>query len=229
MTIYSYHLVKVSLWMRLKLLFNLHRLKRQKGLLHIEVMSSMVLGSPIFSLSRLKLRDVVIFAQWEGECVLDYFLIYNKVGRTLAKGEYLKLKLIRQWGNVSGFVPEKLESISEDQSASVVAVTVARMKFLQIPRFIKWGRPVEMLVRDHPGVLFARASIGFPHTVSTFSLWNTQKDMLDMVKGHGKVDEPNRHIDAMKERERKDFHYEFTTLRFSVISASEKWGSKVKE
>ncbi len=98
-----------------------------------------------------------------------------------------------------------------------------------MPRFIKWGRPVEMLVRDHPGVLFARASIGFPHTVSTFSLWNTQKDMLDMVKGHSKVDEPNRHIDAMKERERKDFHYEFTTLRFSVISASEKWGSKVKE
>ncbi|MEK6508884.1 hypothetical protein [Myroides sp. C4067] len=37
------------------------------------------------------------------------------------------------------------------------------------------------------------------------------------------------YIDAMKERERKDFHYEFTTLRFSVISASEKWGSKVKE
>lgn len=101
MTIYSYHLVKVSLWMRLKLLFNLHRLKRQKGLLHIEVMSSMVLGSPIFSLSRLKLRHVVIFAQWEGECVLDYFLIHNKVGRTLAKGEYFKLKLIRQWGNVS--------------------------------------------------------------------------------------------------------------------------------
>lgn len=189
----------------------------------------MVLGSPIFTLSRLKLRHVVIFAQWEDERVLDYFLIHNTVGRTLAKGEYLKLKLIKQWGNVSGFVPEELESTSENQSASVVAVTVARMKFLQIPRFIKWGRPVEMLVRDHPGVLSATASIGFPHTVSTFSLWNTQKNMLDMVKGHGKIDKPNRHIDAMKERERKDFHYEFTTLRFSVISAPEKWGGKVKE
>lgn len=205
-----------------------HRLSKIKGLIHAEVMPTMILGSPVFSLSRVIFREVAFFAQWEGEGDINDFLTKNKLGKELAKGSHLRLKLTRQWGYVSGFAPDDLEGTVEDKNATVVAITVARMKFLQIPRFIKWGRPVEKLVRDHPGVLFATASIRFPHTISTFSIWKTQKDMLDMVRGHGKIDQPHRHIDAMKERERKDFHYEFTTLRFSVISAFGEWGEGVK-
>ncbi len=37
------------------------------------------------------------------------------------------------------------------------------------------------------------------------------------------VPKPKRHSNAMKERERKDFHFEFTTLRFKPISEFGTW------
>ena len=47
-----------------------------------------------------------------------------------------------------------------------------------------------------------------------------------MVHGHSAVPRPKRHLDAMKERERKDFHFEFTTLRFQPISESGEWNGR---
>ena len=46
--------------------------------------------------------------------------------------------------------------------------------------------------------------------------------MIDMV--HGRSDD--RHASAMKERNRKDFHHEFTTLRFRPISEYGSWQGK---
>ena len=98
----------------------------------------------------------------------------------------------------------------------------------QVPRFLRWGRPVEKLVRDHPGTTISLASIRYPRTISTFSVWNSAKQMTDMVRGHSTVPKPKRHIDAMKERDRKNFHFEFTTLRFKAISESGEWNGRSK-
>ena len=129
-----------------------------------------------------------------------------------------------------GFIDEfsiPKDSVEIDQpDAPVVAVTLARMKLLQVPRFIRWGRPVEMLVRDHPGTTFSMASMRLPNTVSTFSIWYSQKDMKDMVRGHSVVPQPKRHAEAMKERERKDFHFQFTTLRFKPIAEYGIWNGR---
>lgn len=89
------------------------------------------------------------------------------------------------------------------------------MKYTEIPRFLRWGKPSEKLVRDHSGTTLSLASIRYP---STFSIWKTQKEMTEMVHGHSKMKDSKRHSDAMKERNRKDFHFEFTTLRFLPIS-----------
>jgi hypothetical protein len=100
------------------------------------------------------------------------------------------------------------------------------MKFFQVPRFIKWGRPVEKLVKDHPGTNLSLASVRYPRTISTFSIWKKQMEMVKMVQGFSEVPEPKRHIEAMKERNRKDFHIEFTTLRFKPISEFGEWKGK---
>lgn len=42
--------------------------------------------------------------------------------------------------------------------------------------------------------------------------------MTDMVFGHNVMNYPKRHIEAMNERKKKDFHIEFTTLRFEAIA-----------
>ena len=51
--------------------------------------------------------------------------------------------------------------------------------------------------------------------------------MTDMVRGHSPVEKPKRHSDAMKERERKNFHFEFTTLRFKPIAEYGSWKGKM--
>ena len=97
------------------------------------------------------------------------------------------MTFLRRWGHVSEFggLPESVRE--QDSAAPVVAVTLARMKLLLVPRFIRWGRPVEELVRDHPETTIAIAAMRLPRTVSTFSVWTSQKEMVDMVCGHSTV------------------------------------------
>jgi len=226
MSIFSYHLVKVSVFTALKMILFSPKPNNIKGLIHIEFMNSMTLGASILSPSRILIRQIAVFAQWENENVIDEFLKNNAFGQTLANGWHIRLTLTRQWGKISGFKINN-ELLEENLSnIPVVAVTIARMKLPEVPRFINWGKPVEKLVRDHPGTLLSSASIRLPRTVSTFSIWKSQKEMTDMVYGHSVVSNPKRHINAMKERERKDFHFEFTTLRFKPVSEFGKWNGK---
>lgn len=227
MSVFSYHLVKTSYLSSLYLKLFPPKSSKIQGLIYAETMSAMTLGTPIFSFSRILVRQSVLFAQWENEEALDNYLNQNSTGKKFAKGWHIRLKFLRQWGSISGFKIDKLNhSKPESISGTVVAVTLARMKFLQIPRFIKWGRPVEKLVRDHPGANLSLASIQFPNLVSTFSIWKSQKEMSGMVVGHNQLPNPKRHLNAMKERERKDFHFEFTTLRFQPIAEFGAWNGK---
>jgi hypothetical protein len=225
MGVFSYHLVKLSLISSLRMMiFPIHS-KQVNGLIHAETMSAMILGSSIFSKSRIFSREIVVFAQWENEDYLNHFLQINTYGKELAKAWHIRLEFIRQWGNISGFqIPNK--EIEIDNEKAVVAVTIAKMKYSQIPRFLKWGRPVEEQVRDHTGTSLSLASIRYPNIISTFSIWKTQIEMTDMVHGHSKMPQPKRHINAMKERNRKDFHFEFTTLRFKPIAEYGEWKNK---
>ncbi len=226
MSVFSYHLVETSFSSALSTILLPPNPANVPGLIHSEFMSVMTLGSPVFSPSRMLIKKVAVFAQWENESAIDAFLLNNKVGKILASGWHIRLSFLRQWGSISGFRIPESSSEPDLPESPVVAVTVARMKLFQVPRFIHWGRPVEQLVRDHPGTTLSLASIRFPRTVSTFSIWRSQKEMTDMVHGHSSVRDPHRHADAMKERNRKDFHFEFTTLRFRAISEFGEWNGQ---
>lgn len=226
MSLFSYHLVQISFFAALKAILSPPKPGRTPGFVHLEVMNCMTLGAPVFAPSRMLLRQIAVFAQWENEAVLDQFLAQNNLGKTLAKGWQVRLEFMRQWGSISGFKVPEAKISPDTPDAPVVAVTIAKMKLPEVPRFIKWGRPVERLVRDHPGTTLSLASIRLPEVVSTFSIWKSQKEMTDMVRGHSAVPQPERHLDAMKERERKDFHFEFTTLRFRPIAEYGSWKGK---
>lgn len=226
MSVFSYHLVKLSLISAFRMMIFPVKSKEVKGLIHSETMSAMVLGSPIFSKSRIFNREIVFFAQWENENHLQDFLKSHSKGKHFAKGWHLRLEYLRQWGKISGFQIPVQESKSVTENTPVVAVTIARMKYSQIPRFLQWGRPVEKQVRDDHNTTLSLASIRYPNIVSTFSIWKTQKAMTDMVHGHSNLPNPKRHSHAMKERDRKDFHFEFTTLRFKPLGEYGEWYNK---
>lgn len=223
MSIFTFHLARTNIKSTLRALWIPPKSDNVHGLIHAECMVAMTLGSAIFSPSRILLRQLVVFAQWENESAVDNFLEKDKLGIVLANGWHTRLTYLRQWGSIDGFTIPKVGDKPDDPNEPVVAVTLARMKLPEVPRFIRWGRPVEKLVRDHPGVSLALAATRLPRTVSTFSIWKSQKDMVSMVHGHSSVPQPRRHADAMKERERRDFHIQFTTLRFKPIAEYGEW------
>ena len=139
----------------------------------------MALGSPILSPARMQLRHLAIFASWENARALDDFLMDTELGHTLALGWHVRLEFLRRWGRVSEFddLPTSVAEGAPNQP--VVAVPLARLKLTQVPRFIRWGKPVEELVRDHPGTTLALAAMRPPRTVSTFSVWRSQREMIE--------------------------------------------------
>jgi hypothetical protein len=226
-TVYSFHLVQTSLVTTIKALCRPPTAHKISGLKHAECLAGMVLGAPILSPKRMRLQQLVMFASWESEDAIDEFLSTTKLGGVFATGWHVRMDLLRRWGHIAEF--DDRPSVEEqDPEAPVVSVTLARMKLSQVARFIRWGRPVEKLVRDHSGTSISLAAMRLPRTVSTFSVWNSQREMLEMVHGLSPMHKPDRHAAAMVERERKDFHSEFTTLRFKPIAEFGTWQGRTK-
>ena len=188
------------------------------GLDHAECLALMRLGAPTVSRDRMQLRRAAMFAQWRDEEALEGFLASDTFGRQLADGWHVRLQFLRRWSRLAALpdLPEREGAWTKDEP--VVAVTVARMRLPEVPRFLSWGKPVERLVRDHPGTTLALAAFRPPRTIATFSVWRTVQEMEEMVHGHSTVEEPGRHAIAMAERERRDFHHEFATFRFRPLS-----------
>jgi hypothetical protein len=223
MPIFSFHLAKTTVAATANALLRAPTADTVPGLRRAECMAVMALGSPIFSAARMQLRRLAVFASWESERAIDVFLSDTALGRTLATGWHVRLDFLRRWGRVSEFDDLPASVGDADPEAPVVAVTLARLKLSETPRFIRWGKPVEELVRDHPGKTLALAAIRPPRTFSTFSVWRSLREMTNMVHGSDSVPGAERHVTAMVERRRKDFHHEFTTLRFRALSEHRAW------
>ncbi len=223
MTLHSFHLARVPARVSVPALLRPPTPARVPGLVHAQPMVGMRLGAPVVSPDRMQVRQVAFFAQWTDEAALEGFLAGSRLGRALARGWHVRLEFLRQWGHLeaqAGLVPAEHRATPDEP---VAAVTIARMRLLELPRFLRWGRPVEGQVRDHPGVTLAVAAIRPPHTISTFSVWRNQREMVQMVHGHSPGVASRRHVEAMGERERRDFHHEFTTLRFRALSEHGVW------
>lgn len=224
MTVYSFHLAQLPLSSSARALV---RPLAAQGLLHSEAFAHMELGSPVFSPRRAQLSRLALFAVWEDSAALEAFLQRHPLGQRLSRGWHVRLHYLRRWGSLAalGELPLRAEPSLEEEP--VVAVTIARMRLVEVPRFLRWGRPVERLVRDHPGATLALAAMRPPHTICTFSIWKSVRAMTDMV--HGKsagVPAAERHAVAMRERSRRDFHHEFITLRFRPLSEQGQWGGR---
>jgi hypothetical protein len=221
--LFSFHLLETTRSRGVRLLAQRRAAQQPPGLRHAEPMSLMELGARIVSPRRVQLRRLALFAAWDSLDHLETYLADDPNGRLWSTGWHVRLEFLRRWGHVAAFDGLPLRGAAHDPSEPVVAVTLARVKVPQVPRFIRWGRPVEIQVRDDPGQTLAVAAGAPPRTVSTFTVWRTAQTMTDMVRGRSNGPGPKRHAAAMDERERKDFHLEFTTLRFRCLSEHGSW------
>lgn len=223
MTLFTFHFARSPVGVTVGALLRAPAGEQVRGLMQAECMTRMTLGAPIVSPARMQLRHLTMFAAWESDAAVDDFLTNTRLGRVLAGGWHVRMSFLRRWGAITEFDGLTEGVVEHDSEAPVVAVTLARMKLPQVLRFIRWGKPVEELVRDHPGATVAIAAMRPPRTVSTFSVWKSQREMVEMVRGHSAVPRPERHAAAMVERRRKDFHFEFTTLRFKPLAEYGSW------
>ncbi len=223
MTVHTFHLAELPPAVTARALARQPSSDTVPGLDHAECLALMRLGAPTVSLDRLQLRRLAVFAQWRDEAAVERFLADDLLGRHLDRGWHVRLQFLRRWSKLAALPGLPARAGTWDQDEPVVAVTVARMRFLEVPRFLHWGKPVERLVRDHPGTTLALAAYRPPRTISTFSVWRTVREMEEMVHGHSTVADPARHAAAMAERTRRDFHHEFATYRFRPLSEHGSW------
>lgn len=223
MNYFSFHLAECGIAATLRGLVRPPRARSTPGLVHAECMIPMRLGMPIALPSRYRPSQIAMFAAWQHEDAIDEFLRSDRLGKALAKGWHVRMEFLRRWGYIHELDGLPLVAHEYDDQRPVVAVTLARLRISQAFRFIRWGKPVEEQVRDDPATTITLAAMRPIGTLSTFSIWKTQQAMTDMVHGRSQSAAAQRHVNAMRERNRKDFHHEFTTLRFRPISEHGQW------
>jgi hypothetical protein len=224
--VFSFHLANCGIITTLSALVHPPKSSKIPGLKHAECMIPMALGRPVALPSRYRPRQIALFARWDNETAIDRFLATSALGVALATGWHVRMEFLRRWGRISELDDLPMAAGDHDERRPVIAVTLARLKLSQAVRFIRWGKPVEKQVRDNAATTISLAAMRPMRTLSTFSIWNTQKAMTDMVHGRSNGPFANRHAKAMQERNRKDFHHEFTTLRFRPISEHGTWQDK---
>lgn len=220
---FSVHLLETTVLTAVRLLGRRWSRTRPPGLRHAEPMAVMELGTPIVSRRRVRPGRLMLFAAWASVDDLDAWLADDAAGRRWAAGWHVRLELLRRWGHVAALDGLPAQAGHHEPSEPVVAVTLARLQLPQVPRFIRWGRPVEAQVRDDPGQVLSLAAGAPPRTVSTFTVWQSARAMADMVAGRSDAPGAHLHAAAMAERRRADFHREFTTLRFRCLEEHGSW------
>lgn len=220
--IFSFHLAHLPIWKLPGYLSSHPRKGEIPGQNHSESFFTMNLGESIVSPLRYNLNAVAFFAWWREESFLDAFL-NQPSQRFLREGWHVRMRLYRRWGRISGLNEAYVYPHVVEVDQPVAAFTLARLKLSETSRFIRWGKPVESQVRDHPGQILALAAIRPLNTFSTFSVWRSEAEMLNMVGGRWAE---GQHLQAMQERARKDFHREFSTLRFAPFKEAGIWQGK---
>lgn len=226
METFSYHLISAPVTSVLARLLSSSSLRGVEGLRHAECLLPMSMGQGVARPGRYHFRLLAMFAFWDNEAALDRFLASPPYRIFERSGWHIRLRFYRRWGRYAELAGATEYTELANPTGPVVGVTVARLKLAETLRFARWGKPVEAQVRDHPGV--TRATVAFRplRTFSTFSVWKSEQDMIGMVRGRSAEDGAD-HREAMKERHRKDFHHEFTTMRFVPLSEHGVWPAQL--
>jgi hypothetical protein len=223
--IFSFHLLTLPFLQVPGFLISPVHKKNIAGLNHSESFFTMNLGAPVTSASRYNFRKFGFFAWWQEESFLDDYLrqpdqlFFNN-------GWHVRMKLYRRWGEIAELKNAVVTPSLAMPNKPIDAVTLARLNLLQTVRFTKWGKPVERQVRDHKGQNLALAALRPLTTFSTFSIWQNESEMLNMVHGNNKNQDGEDHKLAMQERARKDFHHQFSTMRFVPFKEVGTWNGK---
>lgn len=174
----------------------------------------------------MQVHRLTMFAEWAEESALDAFLDADPFGRRLAAGWHVRLAFQRRWGRVAELEHLPDEAERGDLDAPAVAVTLARMRLTELPRFLHWGKARRAAgPRPSSRDPRARRDAAPMHRLHLLDLAQRPRhDRHGVGKGRRHLGEAARA--AIAERERRDFHHEFTTLRFRPLAEHGTWDGR---
>src|SRR5581483_2101880 len=102
-----------------------------------------------------------------------------------------------------------------------IVLTLGRLRFSQVVRFLRTNSKAEKAVIGAPGLLWA-SGLARPPFVATCSLWSSTRDLSTYA--YGKRD-PG-HPDAVAAQAAKSFHHESAFVRFRALSTAGSLGGR---
>ena len=161
-----------------------------------------------------QLGRVALLAFWDDEAAAAEFGRTHPVAERLAGGFHAVLRPLRAFGSWPGLPADVPSTRAVPHDGPVVVLTLGRLRWPQLVRFLRTSRPAEKSAVDAPGLLWATASAR-PPQFATISLWQDSRS----TAAYAYAQQRPQHKAAIDEQMRKDFHHQSAFIRFAPISS----------
>ena len=152
---------------------------------------------------------VALVAFWDDDDALDRFLADHPTAAALSGGWHARLEPRRAFGTWPG-LPEGLpRGRAEGATEPAIVLTLGRLRFTQLLRFLRASAKAEAEIADAPGMIWA-TGFARPPFVATCSIWQTTEALSDYAYGAAERGHPA----AISGQRKKPFHHESAFIRF---------------
>jgi hypothetical protein len=164
---------------------------------------------------KLAFGRVGLVAFWDDANALDEFERDDATAASFAGGLRLQLEPLRAFGSWPGLDTDVSRSRHVDYTGPAVVLTLGRLRFSQLWRFLRASAKAEAATATASGLLWATA-MARPPFVATCSLWEDS----DAIAAYAFDDPDAGHPSAIRQGQAKPFHHQEAFIRFRPVSVS---------
>jgi hypothetical protein len=164
---------------------------------------------------KLALGRVGLVAFWDDVNALDAFERDDATAAIFSGGLRLHLEPLRAFGSWPGLDANVSRSRRVDYTGPAVVLTLGRLRFSQLFRFLRASGKAEAATANAPGLLWATA-MARPPFVATCSLWEDS----NAIAAYAFDDRDAGHPSAIRQGQAKPFHHQEAFIRFRPVSVS---------
>jgi hypothetical protein len=164
---------------------------------------------------KLAFGRVGLIGFWDDDAALDAFEHDSPTAAAFSNGLRLHLEPLRAFGTWPGLEADVTRSRRVDYTGPAVVLTLGRVRFSQVWRFLRASAKAEAATGHAPGLLWATA-MARPPFVATCSLWEDS----DAISAYAFDDADAGHPSAIRSGQAKPFHHQEAFIRFRPLSVS---------
>ncbi len=161
---------------------------------------------------KLAFGRVGLVAFWDDSAALDEFECGDPMASTYSSGLRMHLEPLRAFGSWPGLDTDVSRGRQVDYAGPAVVLTLGRVRFSQLWRFLRASAKAEAATAHAPGLLWATA-MARPPFVATCSLWEDS----NAIAAYAFNDPDAGHPSAIRQGQAKPFHHQEAFIRFRPL------------